>query len=111
MINFILHLRNPYYLSIIGEKIKKLELFQCYTASDINLGVIYDISLTQSKYMTTIVTNCLKFRYNRPLMGMFMSGDIFHATLDKILGDIKGVKKFINDLLVLSKDNFPKNLY
>ena len=37
-------------------------------------------------------------------------GDIFQAKLDKILGDIEGVKRYIDDILVLSKDFFKKHL-
>ena len=56
--------------------------------------------------MTTIVTEFRKFRYNRLPMGMCASGDIFQAKLDELLGDIEGVKKYIDDILVLSKDSF-----
>ena len=43
-------------------------------------------------------------------MGMYNSRYILQAKLDKLLGDIKGVKSYINDVLVLSKDILSKNI-
>ena len=60
--------------------------------------------------MTTIVTEFGKFKYNRLPMGMCASGDIFQAKLDKLLSDIEGVKKCINDILVLIKKSFYKEI-
>ena len=71
----------------------------------------YTISVSPaSQDMTTIVTEFGKFRYNRLPMGMCASGDIFQAKVDRLLGDIKGVKTYIDDILVLSKDSFEKNI-
>ena len=56
--------------------------------------------------MTMIVTEFGKFRYNRIPMGMCTSGDIFQSKVDEMLGYIKGVKKYIGDMLVLSKGGF-----
>ena len=39
-------------------------------------------------------------------MGMCASGGIFQAKVDELLGDIKGVKTYIDDILVLGKDIF-----
>ena len=36
-------------------------------------------------------------------MGMCASVDIFQANVDKLLGDIEGVKTYINDILFLSQ--------
>ena len=63
-----------------------------------------------SQDMTTIVTKFGIFRYNRLLMGMCTSGDIFQANIDELLGDIKGIKTYIDDILVLSKDSFEKHV-
>ena len=43
-------------------------------------------------------------------MGMCASGDISQYKLDKLLGDTKGVKTYIDDILVLSKDSSEKNI-
>ena len=82
------------------------EGFHYVTALDLNMGY-YTIRISPaSQDMTTIVTEFGKFRYNCLPMGMCASGDIFQAKVDKILGDIKGVKTYIDDILVLGKDSF-----
>ena len=60
--------------------------------------------------MTTFVTEFGKFRYNRLPMGMCAPGNIFHAKLDKLLGDIEGVKTYIDDIIVLGKDSFEEHI-
>ena len=37
-------------------------------------------------------------------------GDIFQARVDEISGDIEGVKIYMDDILVLSKDFLGKNI-
>ena len=56
--------------------------------------------------MTTIVTEFVKLKYNLLPMGMCTSGDIFQSKLEKLLGDIEGVKTYIDDIIVSSKDIF-----
>ena len=56
-----------------------------------------------SKYMTTIFTGYGKFKYNHLPMGMCASGDIFQSKVDKLFGDIEGVKTYIDDTIVQSK--------
>ena len=55
--------------------------------------------------MTTVVTGFGKWRYNCLLMGTCTLGDIFQEKVDKLIGYIEGVKTYIDDILVLSKDN------
>ena len=68
----------------------------------------YTIQLTRgSKGMTTIVTAEFgKFGYNCLPMEMRVSGDIFQAKVNELLGDIEGVKACIDDILVLCKGSF-----
>ena len=67
----------------------------------------YTISLsTSSQDMANIVTVFGKLRYNYFPMGMCASGEIFQDKLDKLLGDIEGVKTYIDDILILRKDFF-----
>ena len=95
--------RNTYPLPRIGETMQQLEKFQYATALDINM-VYYTIRLSPaSQDMTTIVTEIGTFRYNRFPMGMCASVDIFQSKVDKLLGDIDGVKTYINDIIVLRK--------
>ena len=43
-------------------------------------------------------------------MGMCASGDIFQDKVDKLIGDIKGFKAYINDIIVLRKDLLRKQI-
>ena len=43
-------------------------------------------------------------------MGMCDSGDIFQAKLYELIGDIKGIKMHIDDILLLSKDCFTNHI-
>ena len=56
--------------------------------------------------MMTIVNEFWKFRYNSIPMRMCASDDILQDIVDNILGDIEGIKTYINGILVLSKESF-----
>ena len=102
--------RKPYPSPRIGETMHKLEGFQYATALNLNMGY-YTIRLFPDiQYMTTTVTEFGKFRYNCLPMGMCASGDIFLTQVDKLLGDIEGVKTYIDNILVLSKDCFGNHI-
>ena len=73
--------------------------------------VYYNIRLSPaSQDMTKIVTAFGKFRYNHPRMGMCVLGDILQAKVDWILGDIRGIKLYIDDIIVLIKDSFKNHI-
>ena len=96
--------RNTYLLPRIGKNMQQLELLQYATALYINMGY-YTISLsTASNDMTTIVTEFGKFRYIFIPMGMCALGGIFQVKVDQLLGDIKVVETYIDNILVLSKE-------
>ena len=92
----------------IGNKTKQPEVFQYATALDINMGY-YTISISPAiQGIMTIVTEFGKFKYNCLPTGMCDLGDIFQAKIEDLLGDIEGVKIYINYLLVLIKEFFSK---
>ena len=101
---------NPYPLSRIGETIYQLEGFQYATSLDINMGYNNIRLSLASQNMTKIATEFGKFIYNRLPVGMCALGDLFHAKVYKLLGDIKGVKTYIDDILVFIKDSFEKHI-
>ena len=59
--------------------------------------------LPTSEYMIMIVTEFGKFRCNHLSTGMCSSGGILKSKVDKLLSYIESVKKYIKDILVLSK--------
>ena len=108
MINHKL-VRKLYPLPRMAEIKQQLEDFQYATSLDLNMEY-YTIRLSPaSQDMTTIVTEFVKFRYNRLPMGMCSLGDIFQDKVNKLLGDVEAVKTYIDDILVLSKESFYKH--
>ena len=89
---------------------QKLKGLQCATVTDINTGY-HNISLSLTSQDTTTTSNEFsKFIYNSLLFGMCASVYISQEKVDKLLGEIKGVKTYINDILVLSKDILSNNI-
>ena len=88
----------------IGETMHQLKGFQYMTALYLNMGYYTIRILTASQDMTTLVTNFLKLNYNCLPMSICYSGNIFQSKVDKPLGDIEGVKTYMDDILVLTKD-------
>ena len=99
-----------YPLPRIVYTVQKLEGLQYATSLYINMGY-YTIRLYPDRQdMETIVTEFGKFRYSRLPIGMCTSREIFQAKVDNILGDIEGIKTYIDDILVLSKDIFENHI-
>ena len=83
---------------------QKLKGFHYATALYLNMGY-YNIRLSpNSQDMTTNVTDFSILRYDCLPMCMCALGDILQAKVDELLGDIEGVKTYINDKLISSKD-------
>jgi Reverse transcriptase (RNA-dependent DNA polymerase). len=103
--------RKPYPLPHIANTLQEIEGFQFASALDLNMGYYMIWLMPGAKDLTTIITKLGKFRYNVLPMGMCCSGDVFQAkVLDQLLGDIEGVKTYINDILVISKGSFDDHL-
>ena len=65
----------------------------------------YTIRLfSDSQDRTKIVNEFGKLRFNCLPIGMCASRDILQSKIDELLSDIEGVKTYINDILVLTKD-------
>ena len=102
--------RDQYPLPIIGNKVQQRERLQYAIAFYINM-LYYNISISPvSQNITMIVTEFGKFRYNRLPVGMWALAGIFQAKVDELIGDIEGVKTYINSILVLSKERFSKHV-
>ena len=67
----------------------------------------YTIQLSPgAQDLTTIVTEFGKFQYNVIPMGLCVSGNIFQAKVNELLGDIQGFKACIDNILVLNNGSF-----
>ena len=71
----------------------------------------YNIRLsTASQYITIIVTEFGKFGSNNFPMGMCTLLGNFQTNINKLIGDIKGIKTYIGNIIVLSKDIFENHI-
>ena len=102
--------RKPFPIPRIADTLQQLEGFTFATALDLNMGY-YTIPLAEcSKDITTIVTEFGKFRYTCLPMGMVISGDVFQAKMYNLIGDIEGIRTYIDDILCIGKSSFPQHL-
>ena len=90
---------------------QKLEGLQYDTALDLNMwNCIIDL-FPRSRNLKNIVTAFGKFRYNRVPVGLCAFVDIFQSKVGKFLGDIEGVKTYIDNILVLGKGILLQHIY
>ena len=88
--------RNPDPFPRIGDTMHNMYGFQYAMTLYLNIGYYTIYISPEIHYLTTIVTEFGKSRYNRIPMVLYASDGIFQAKVDNILGDINGVKKYIN---------------
>lgn len=102
--------QKPFPLPRIADTLQQLEGFTFASALDLNMGY-YTIPLAEcSKNVTTIVTEFGKFRYNCLPMGMVVSADVFQAKVYNLIGDIEGVRTYIDDILCIGNGTFEQHL-
>ena len=103
--------RKPCTLPRIGDTMQQLELFQYSMAIDLNM-VYYIIQIFPViRNPKTIVTEFGKFRYNKVLIGLCVSKDMFQDKINEIPGGIKVDKAYIYNILVLGKVMLPQYIY
>ena len=64
--------------------------------------------LTNRKNITISITKVGKFSYNLFTMGIYTSGNIFQAKVGNLLGDIEDSNMYIDYIMVLIMENYPK---
>jgi hypothetical protein len=98
--------RNPKPLPKIQDILLKLEGFTYGTSLDLNMGY-YHIELDDAaKEMCTIATQWGKFEYQRLLMGLCNSADIFQEKMSELLAGLDTVRVYLDDLLHVSKESW-----
>ena len=100
----------PFPIPRIADTLQQLEGFTFATALDLNMGYYTIPFAERSKDVTTIVTKFGKFRYTCLPMGMVISGDVFQSKMYDLIGDIEGVKTYIDDILCVRKNSFAQHI-
>ena len=73
---------------------------------DLNMGYYHSRLSAKSADMCTIVTEFGKFRYKRLPMGVAGSPDIFQAKFYELMGDLEGVKAYLDGYSSNKKRHF-----
>ena len=88
----------------------KLEGFQWATSLDLNMGY-YHIKLSLfTKHVCMLVLPWGKYEYQRLPMGLCNSPDIFQEQMSNLMQDLKYVRAYIDDLLIISKGSFEDHM-
>jgi hypothetical protein len=102
--------RTPYPLPHIKDMLHKLSNFTYATTLDLIMGY-YNITLTDAaKKICTITTPFGKYEYNRLPMGVCISPDIFQERMSTLMDDLKSVRVYIDDLLIVTSGSFEEHM-
>jgi hypothetical protein len=100
----------PYPIPKISTTLQELEGLTYATTLDLNMGY-YTIRLdpTAAK-MCTIIFPWSKYSYQRLPMGFAGSADIFQAEMGNLMGNLVYVRRYIDNLLVITKSSHDDHL-
>jgi len=102
--------RKPFPIPKITTVLQELEGFQYATQLDLNMGY-YTIRLDpDASKICTIVLPWGKYSYKRLPMGISGSPDIFQEKMSSLMATLEFVRTYLDDLLVISKDDFNDHL-
>ena len=102
--------RHPFPIPKIGDMIRSMEGFTFATALDLNMGY-YHIKLdTDAQKLCTIIFPWGKYKYKRLPMGIKIAPDVFQNVMSKLTQDLEYVKTYLDDLLILTNNNFADHL-
>jgi hypothetical protein len=90
--------------------LQELEAFSYATSLDLNMGY-YTIKLdSDAQKVCTSVTPFSKYQYLRLPIGISCSPDIFQEKMSDLMQDLKFVRTYLDDLLVISRSTFEDHL-
>ena len=102
--------RKPYPIPKIQDLLLRLEGFTYGTSLDLNMGY-YHIELSpNSKKLCTIILPWGKYEYQRLPMGLCNSPDIFQEKMSTLFQELEYVRAYIDDLLIITKNNFKDHI-
>jgi hypothetical protein len=102
--------RKPYSIPKISKTLQELEGFTFATTLDLNMGY-YTIRLDQTATkMCTIICSWGEYSCQRLLMRFARSADIFQAKMGNLMAPLEYVRKYIDNLLVITKGSHDDHL-
>jgi hypothetical protein len=103
-------IRSPFPIPKIATMLQEMEGFTYATALDLNMGY-YTIRLDgDAQKICTIIFPWGKYSYQRLPMGISNAPDIFQEKMSGLMQSLEYVKTYIDDILVITKDDFVDHL-
>ena len=90
--------------------IRTIEGFTFATALDLNLGYYHIKLVADAQKLCPIVFPWGKYRYKRLPMGIKIAPDVFQNIMSKLTQDMEYVRKYVDDLLILTNKTFKHHL-
>jgi hypothetical protein len=101
--------RKPFPLPKISDILRKLSVFKYATAIDLSMGYYHiPLDLEAQKLCTTILP-WGKYQYKRLPMGVKASPDIFQRIMHDLLGDIRNIQVYLDDIPITSNGTFEEH--
>ena len=100
----------PFPIPKIQNMLLNLEGFTYASSLGLNMGYHYIELSPVSKQLCTIVLPWGKYDYQKLLMGVCNSPDIFQANISKLFKVFYMVHEYIDDVLVITKTDFKDHL-
>jgi Reverse transcriptase (RNA-dependent DNA polymerase) len=101
---------HPFPIPKIGDMIRSMEGSTYATALDLNMGY-YDIKLdADAQKLCTIIFPWGKYKYKCLAMGIMVAPDVFQNVMSKLTQGMTYVKTYLDDLLILTNNNFQDHL-
>jgi hypothetical protein len=84
--------------------------FQWATALDLNMGYYHIVLHPDARKYCTVVLPWGKYEYLRLPMGLCNSPDIFQEKMSDLVSGLEFARAYIDDLLIITNDNFQTHL-
>jgi hypothetical protein len=102
--------RHPFPIPKIRDMIRSMEGFTYATALDLNMGY-YHIKLdADAQKLCTIIFPWGEYKYKPLPMGIKVAPDVFQNVMSKLTQGMTYVKTYLNDLFILTNNNFQDHL-
>ena len=97
--------KEPYYTHSIKEIVGKFHRMKWFTIADFNKGYRMVVLHPDSRKLTTMALDIVRFQWTRLPMGSIVAQDVFQRKLDAIFLDVPGVTGIAVDMTIYGKDD------
>ena len=102
--------RRPWPMPHITDLLQDIGQYKFVTALDLSMGYYHMVLDEELSDMTTFMLPWGLYKYKRLPMGLNISPDIFQEKVSKLLAGSKGVKVYMDDILIFSNGTYENHL-